>query len=77
MPIDWNVAVQLNDLDEQRLLDLTLDAAIDEASTFHPARLALAQIWLDDPIDVGHGLEPMLNADRIAELIARRKSSSV
>lgn len=72
--IPWKQPVQLNDKDRCRLLDLPLDEAVDEVASFDPARLALAEIHCDPPIDMGSGSRNVLNADTIAQLIQERKA---
>lgn len=72
MEIPWKQLVQLNDKDRGRLLDLPLDEAVDEAATFEPARLALAEIHCDPAIETRSGPRNVLNADNIAQLIQQR-----
>lgn len=73
MAVDWTTIVQLRDrqLGER---ELPLGAAVDTAATFDPSRLGIAEIWLSEPLDVGHGPECVFFADRIAQLIKLRCS---
>jgi hypothetical protein len=75
MTIPWKQLVQLSDVDRGRLLELSLDEALDEAATFDPARLALAEIRCDPPIEMKDGSRNVLNADMIAILIQHRGAS--
>ena len=74
LDIPWEQSVQLNDKDRGRLLDLSLADAVAEASTFDPARLALAEIHCDPPIAVNGPARGVLNADRIALLIQQSQT---
>jgi hypothetical protein len=75
MTLPWKQLVQLRDVDRGRLLELSLDEALDEAATFDPARLALAEICCDPPIETKAGSRNVLNADMIATLIQHRGAS--
>ena len=74
--IPWDQRVQLNDKDRGRLLDLSLAQAVDEAATFDPARLAIAEIRCDPPISIADGPRSALNADSIALLIQQRRKQA-
>ena len=69
MTIAWEQPVQLNDVDRGETLDLSLKEAVTTAATYEPARLALAQILCEPPIDTTDGPRNVLNADQIALLI--------